>query len=249
MKKTLITLAALALASVAQAATTYTYDADDFTTATTTNGSFGKLTLDTTLTKEFDWTITATFTLGDMKNSSYNDWGSAIFTTTSDVFDANSGLQVYVPVAKKDIVDENGEKIGEERVDPCLQTFWYSTTAHNSSVMTGMAEGDVLTVIYTYDADGKGENGGLLTVDYQLVRSGHLYEDGISKPDSWYQYTVGSNKTLSIDSVTSTIGYGGLTSANGWSINSVTVTVIPEPTTATLSLLALAGLAARRRRK
>lgn len=36
---------------------------------------------------------------------------------------------------------------------------------------------------------------------------------------------------------------------NRTSIGNMTVTVIPEPTTATLSLLALAGLAARRRRK
>ncbi len=38
---------------------------------------------------------------------------------------------------------------------------------------------------------------------------------------------------------------------NGWTLPSITFTtpVVPEPATATLSLLALAGLAARRRRK
>lgn len=80
---------------------------------------------------------------------------------------------------------------------------------------------------------------------------------------------IGTDVTLAVDGVTTGVGtladtvtgnitdiaLGGDTSTNYrinetvHSISMSKVTVIPEPTTATLSLLALAGLAARRRRK
>lgn len=50
-----------------------------------------------------------------------------------------------------------------------------------------------------------------------------------------------------VDHFTTTITDGQR--ANGWSMPTGTLALVPEPTTATLSLLALAGLALRRRRK
>ena len=49
-----------------------------------------------------------------------------------------------------------------------------------------------------------------------------------------------------LESTSLTMAQGG-TAKNGW--QTLSYVVVPEPTTATLSLLALAGLAARRRRK
>ena len=60
--------------------------------------------------------------------------------------------------------------------------------------------------------------------------------------------TIGANETVSL-ALTMTAS-NGFNTYSGITAGSVTYTLpVPEPTTATLSLLALAGLAARRRRK
>ena len=63
------------------------------------------------------------------------------------------------------------------------------------------------------------------------------FEDDITVNLAYYQFDEQGNVTIG-----DTIGTTTLSSAN------VTVQSVPEPTTATLSLLALAGLCARRRR-
>jgi hypothetical protein len=89
------------------------------------------------------------------------------------------------------------------------------------------------------------------------VELGTQYTCTLTKIDSTITFTVGdasATATLgSVSGVINNITLGGNTGGNqrvpvlvesiGWS------TIVPEPATATLSLLALAGLAARRRRK
>ena len=59
--------------------------------------------------------------------------------------------------------------------------------------------------------------------------------------------TIGANETVSLAlTMTASNGYN---TYSGITAGSVTYAIVPEPATATLSLLALAGLAARRRRK
>ncbi len=227
MKKTLITLAALAVASVAQAAiTTNSYTADDF--------SNGVLTLDTTLDYTTNWTLQATITIGE---GSYNEWGSPALATGGDAM-SGSGLQVYLVA-------------GDEKA---LRTVWFGNS-HDSSVMTGTHAGDILTLTYTYIKETD-----QLNVAYTLVRDGATYNDNVNN-DGWYKATGSVVKPASISSLSTVIN----DNMTGWSIDSITTIygiedaitpsqpdagqAIPEPATATLSLLALAGLAARRRRK
>ena len=59
--------------------------------------------------------------------------------------------------------------------------------------------------------------------------------------------TINLGKDFALEGIV-VCGDGGNNQTN-WDVTSLSVTTVPEPTTATLSLLALAGLAARRRRK
>ncbi len=59
--------------------------------------------------------------------------------------------------------------------------------------------------------------------------------------------SINLGKDFSLEGIV-VCGDGANSTAN-WNVTSLSVTTVPEPTTATLSLLALAGLAARRRRK
>ncbi len=233
MKKTLITLAALA-ASVASAATyTDTYAAADFSTdASNNDGSWKVLNLTNALDNTCDWTLTAVITIG---TDSYNGWGTPALATGANVF-SNSGLQVYFSNAEVDGVMEHP-----------LKTGWFGGE-HSDDTLRGTHDGDVLTLTYSFNKEA-----GQLHIDYTLQRGGYTYQDDGS---SWYTNTDSGNmNNLSITQLSTTIGTAAL---EGWTLNSLTVArtvadpvtpAVPEPTTATLSLLALAGLAARRRRK
>ncbi len=180
----------------------------------------GVLDLGYSLDYSADWTITAEIKIGSVN---YNEWGTPAFTTGSDAF-SGSGLQVYLVA-------------GDEKA---LRTVWFGNS-HDSKVMTGTRAGDVLTVTYNYDADATES---LLTVGYALVRDGYTYTDNVNN-DGWYKATVSAVNPSEISALSTTIN--GL---EGWSINSISVThsVVPEPATASLSLLGLAALMMRRRR-
>jgi len=96
--------------------------------------------------------------------------------------------------------------------------------------------------------------------------SGQIAWDGDSYALTLFSSAIGEGKTpftqdlgltsLDLTKVMVTIEGGGTVDGNGnpqtsaaWLTGSVSNIIIPEPATATLSLLALAGLAARRRRK
>ena len=87
----------------------------------------------------------------------------------------------------------------------------------------------------------------------QTVR---LYEGSlVYDTDGWYQWTEADGEAVKQAAVVlDTVVYNGNMNGSAPQMSSVgnaayKVQVLPEPTTATLSLLALAGLAARRRRK
>ena len=69
--------------------------------------------------------------------------------------------------------------------------------------------------------------------------------------DGLYSSTFNSVKSIEFDSsvLGADIYYSGVTVGEAKTLGINGIKTIPEPTTATLSLLALAGLAARRRRK
>ena len=71
--------------------------------------------------------------------------------------------------------------------------------------------------------------------------------DGTRWVDNKYDVTEIRYTTTYLDALTINDGYA--TADQAWELNKGVLPSIPEPATATLSLLALAGLAARRRRK
>ena len=101
-------------------------------------------------------------------------------------------------------------------------------TKTNPTVISGSTD---------FDASG--------TIEYTLTLSGGnmLIEATGSTGSSW-SYSLEGMENVTFD----TLGFIADGSPGTVGVQNVTVT-IPEPTTATLSLLALAGLAARRRRK
>ncbi len=234
MKKTLITLAALATSVASAATVTDTYTAANFSTdASNNDGSWKVLSLTNTLDNTCDWTLTAVITIG---TDTYNTHGTPVLTTGADVF-STSGLQVYF--TNKDY---------QGTVEHPLKTEWFGGE-HEDNTLSGTHAGDVITLTYTFDKDGG--TAGSLHIDYTLQRGGYTYSDDGS---TWYTNTDTTNMAnLSISKLSTTIGTAAL---EGWTLDSLTVTrtiedtpAVPEPATATLSLLALAGLAARRRRK
>lgn len=70
--------------------------------------------------------------------------------------------------------------------------------------------------------------------------------DGTRWVDNKYDVTEIRYTTTYLDALTIYDGYA--TADQAWELNKGVLPTIPEPATATLSLLALAGLAARRRR-
>ena len=85
--------------------------------------------------------------------------------------------------------------------------------------------------------------------------SSSITADSITYSSDYASNWSPNKKSVMLFKVTGTLASTSLTMAagdtakNGWQTLSYVVKPIPEPTTATLSLLALAGLAARRRRK
>ncbi len=220
MKKTLITLAALALASVAQAV-----DYPLSESFTLTDFQDGKIELKHALDFTKDFEISGSITIG---TEDANQWGTPLITTnTRDVFGSVSdgGFKLYLTDADNGLGDDklvsyfsNNYAVDDYRKD-------YTST------MPALTPGDVLTFTYTYTA---------ATMVAKMT-----FSDG-SSTDS----RSASLKGMTLDPISvlvTSIGTGEATS-NDWAI-SLTVKSVPEPATATLSLLALAGLAARRRRK
>ncbi len=202
MKKTLITLAALAT-SVACADTVIndTYTLADF------EGNV--LTLKHDLTNNIDWTLDVTVTIG---TEGYNDWGTTIIAGSSDMFTYVSGgdgdfagsFQVWRAVG------------ADGRTDIKLNSGSASDTHPTWTV------GETYTFTIAYTAEDKG---------LSITGEGIDLSTTLSNPATFTQLSSGA------------VGKAG------WDVTIKHTAVVPEPTTATLSLLALAGLAARRRRK
>ncbi len=208
MKKTLITLAALAMASTAGAVTTYT-DAD-FVASESSGVSTGVLTLDKALTFTQDWTLWVEVTVG---TGTGNNWGTTIIAGGADPFNYASG-------------DGNFTGSFQAWQNAANTETQYKLNTNSASVLSGdnawnVGDTYTFTVYYLADTQTIGING------------------------SGFDRTNTIADTTATISQLSTAAYG----REGWGLTIKQWDTIPEPTTATLSLLALAGLAARRRRK
>ena len=188
-----------------------------------------------TLTEDFAqtataWSIETTFTY--KTDSAMNGWGTTILSTASNLTQEGyeGGFQVW---AGKDGGSLIVKGCGFESPNG---SGGYSGTTLSSSLTADSTYTVVLDVVYnktnanyTTSLTLKGSNG---------VQIGN-------KVTKTYAFTAS-------DVVTNLYTACGQGNATTWSAPSVTLktsgVLVPEPATATLSLLALAGLAARRRR-
>lgn len=219
MKKALITLFAFVGAAGAAQTTI------DFSFATSSDViEFNSITL------AQDWTLT--LNLQTNVTSAFNQWGTPILSTNSINGDYQL-LQVYATAnGEKIVVKSNNDK----------DTYRIEKTQQGT---TGQADWDAwkATSAKTFVMDYKIET---KTLTFNVTGAN---ETAIAS-NSWSGIDFGDNV---LTQFTTNISATQVAS-QGWTLPSGSFTYgkadpVPEPTTATLSLLALCGLAARRRRK
>ena len=231
MKKTIIAL--LALAGVAAAATevNYTLTKD----ATATWGDPETETLGTGITfNETDDILALTYLYTTMGTG-----GSASVEGSWESPTNKAYANTYAPKVQL----QSGQS------DSWTLTFSVKNTGEETITLTG----------FTFD--GYCINGGgsdksadipvttsLTGAENAAVTLGRAGSTGTAEFSTNFVLAAGESKTLefTLGSAKNYATFAGLT---GGSVSYVTGAAVPEPTTATLSLLALAGLAARRRRK
>ncbi len=233
MKKTIIAL--MALAGVASAVTLTEKDITGYVHVEGT--SFSEWTTNFTITEEAD---------GDYKFSGapiateYPDSDKRSVTTVAITLDASklSTVAANSPLLILDGTTDIGIGFTADRKASTIWGTNYSYFAVNSVLPT---TGDV-TLTLSFGNDGTS-----------------LYVGAAYDTHSALKGAVGEIDTMilssyAVDAMKSITTYAGVASLRDTSLASSAIALnaakaIPEPTTATLSLLALAGLAARRRRK
>ncbi len=124
-----------------------------------------------------------------------------------------------------------------------------SQNQEDSSGFVTFQGGDDRTVITRFDATADGQSSNInvgTNLNYTLTLTGtQLTIDVTDAANNQWSDTVTIKEGVTFDSIGFVVDGG--TDTVG--IKNFAATVTPEPTTATLSLLALAGLCARRRRK
>ncbi|MBR6576550.1 MAG: PEP-CTERM sorting domain-containing protein [Akkermansia sp.] len=271
MKKTLITL--LALASVASAAlndtqlstphsitlgtTAASISTEGIITGTSYNQAFtavmtldaealaaftpGKSTNDAKKTPLISWTITNSGDDTQQKSiniSVNNNSSNALITTAGFYYKKANNASCSLP-------DNTGAGSTQ------FETNGAAATSYLSNVDWTNVAGAALTISY----NGISSNTGPLGVQLYfsvMMNDGTLGTYTAGSPDTrhvgneWDVTAIGYDPTY-LDALTIYDGYA--TAEQAWQLNKDVLPNIPEPTTATLSLLALAGLAMRRRRK
>ena len=169
-----------------------------------------------------DWTLTLNLTTN--VTSAFNEWGTSILST-GDINNAYQTLQVYAGSAGNKIVVKANNNNDNYIIEQDNWDAWKETSAK-----TFVLDYDIDTYTLTFNVTGADG-----TAIASNSWSGVKFEDKVLT-----QFTTNIS--------------AGQVQNNGWTLPSGSFTYgkadsIPEPTTATLSLLALCGLAARRRRK
>lgn len=234
MKKTLLSAALLALAGVAAAGDTWETKtlSFSFSEAATDANNPSVIDLGTSIDLSKAWSLT--FEAYTNYNNSSNYWGSTLLASGQNaIADGYSGgFQVYHTSGGEGVTNPKGINM-----------------KLNSGNTTQVPAGDLnlpglIKVQLAYDGSG--------TLTYTLTTTGQNTTEGDSP-----QTVTGSVSTTYAESALLTHLSTNITSEmlgdKGWTLPSGTITytalVVPEPATATLSLLALVGLCARRRRK
>ena len=227
MKKTLITLLALSGLAIGETPAEYndTYSA--------TSWSNGTLTLNRGLDLSLDyWSIEATIYLDCTIASG---WGTRIFYSNNDEEPGNNAFFMW-----------HGNGNNTPRTAVKFRGFGFQKGQSDHQVKDTETDSNIAyssgTYTFNYTKDGDTITLSVYDEDYTLIGKsvGPVAADGVAVPDA------GTISKLYSDITSQMIN------DNWYTMPIVTISTvkpIPEPTTATLSLLALAGLAARRRRK
>lgn len=254
MKKTLITL--MALAGVASANTSFTYipvyeqylgSWSYHGTATITDGI-----IQTTNT---NWQVdAATYTLAETHTYTTADTLNFSFDATNNGT-GNGALTLAIIGTSNAIVLGHGSY--DKPADQIQVAVTDNVSVTGGYVFANTNPGDDLTLTAGATLDGgMPANGVTSTISGSIAWDGDSFALtlGSSAVEGTLSYDLGIT-TLDVTKLMVTIE-GGASPTNGsadWqtpTMSNLTITSpVPEPATATLSLLALAGLAARRRRK
>lgn len=251
MKKTIITLMALAGVAVGQDTVTWTYDASDLATGNTVtltdvyfksgNSAAFAYTLDLNVSNLVSTLIGTKETPVTLSGSegvilSYFESNSTVVSVALGLW-GNDGLVLQGARTVNGCDAKNVTASGLVTVKGDA----YTTVSDETNSLTTASSkynyanpewwSDVSAATLTFTSEGKGAD------SYSAVLS--VTKNGIV-------YDV----TSTCSNANAKLATFGTTSVVGINTNFVnSISIVPEPTTATLSLLALCGLAARRRRK
>ncbi len=249
MKKTIIAL--LALGSVASAATITPITEGEWTTHGTAVVADG--TISTTNT---NWQVdAATYTLSESLIYADTDTLSFSFDAKNNG-SGNSCLTLAFIGSTNAIVLGHGSYNSPADAIQVAVTDSVGITGGYVFANTNPSDDLTLTAAKTLSS-AMPAGGATTTISGTISWDGDTWalELGSSATDSTLTYDLGIT-TLDVSKIMVTIEGGGSPTHNNtdWqtpvmSNLSISTPAVPEPTTATLSLLALAGLAARRRRK
>lgn len=185
--------------------------------------------------------------------SNPHNWLTNIVSLSVNSGSSNVGLSFY----GTDFVAHDGTSAKKgaltttmNTTDPANTLYCPDTVITSLENIANIFTTDVTAAVLTYSHSGYGSVGYLtvLKSDGTMVNYADRRDTYKSTGDNRYISTISYNSTL----VTSADAYvvdTAISATNAFALNVEKLQQIPEPTTATLSLLALAGLAARRRRR
>ena len=235
MKKTLITL--LALAGVASADTLLSLD---FTTATDVPAGW--------TTGQWNGSNTPHYTFGENGATVYHPWKQNYIETAVDITSTSTYDITYTLYNS---VEDTGNMfyLSSDSYSIVIGNSYNS----NSEVYVGTLDSAVGAGFVCFQT-GTGTNPTVLANSTGFNVSGDItYSLTLNGSDLSISATSTSGSTWSttVSGLTATdfnkVGF--IADGAGGTVGVKNISIVPEPATATLSLLALAGLAARRRRK
>lgn len=246
MKKTIIAL--MALAGVAMADTLVLDDASWVTTGT------AYVTDGTIATGFTNWQVdSVSYTLGEIINYTQEDTLTFSFDAKSNG-SGNSMLTLALIGTKNAIVVGHGTY--DKPADEIQAAVTDNLTANGYGFANTNRGDDAQLTAGATLSGGMPAGGATTTISGSIAWDGDTYALTLSSSavEAVMTYDLGLT-TLDLSKIVVTLeGGNGENTTGDWAMASmsnltISTPAVPEPTTATLSLLALAGLAARRRRK
>ncbi|MGN0868129.1 MAG: PEP-CTERM sorting domain-containing protein [Akkermansia sp.] len=221
MKKTLALIYALVAGTAMAAGTGITINEGDWVT----EGTWSKYSLPSGDEKfDFSKSWIMDLTLSINASQSGNQWGTHFLISTADLEAGKNQMLFWVGSSGATHIRYN--------------SGYDSIQTEGSNVK--LSEVGTYSFHVVYDATAKVVDTTIYSVNSQTQELTKL----LTQKNNGVDMSCLNNSSAFY----STVGIGNATTSNGWTLPQVSIVAVPEPATATLSLLALAGLAARRRR-